>query len=182
VWYNIDVLTTILIAFSTLLILLLMAGTFAFFYFRSLLAELNEYWLLVLDDLSLRLDKIPNLLETVKSLTSGEEKLISQIIELRGQSRPMEKADAAKVRGELAVSQQLRVVWSLPKQFPELNRDTNFLALKTEFKELNGEIEKSADEYNQRVRKYNKTAGLIFLRPVAAVFRFDAKQVFEYET
>jgi hypothetical protein len=158
-----------------------MAGTFAYFYFRSLTAELNDYWLLVLDDLHLRLDKIPNLLETVKSLTSSQDKLISRIIDLRAKSRPMEKADAAKVGEELAISEHLRAIWNLPGQFPELNRDTNFLAIKNEFKELDEEIEKSSDEYNERVRKYNNKAGLFFLQPVAAVFRFGRKTIFEYE-
>jgi|WetSurMetagenome_2_1015567.scaffolds.fasta_scaffold172968_2 hypothetical protein len=174
-------LTNFLIAFSTLLILLLMSGILAFYYFRSVNSALEDDWQIVLDNLHLRLDKIPNLIETVKMFAPGQEKAVSEIVRLREESWPMRKADRAKVHKELAVSERLRAFFDLPGKFPELGKDTNFLSLRTEFKQLNAAIEKSADVYNDGVRKYNKMVELIFFRPLTLVFHFSGKPVFEYE-
>ncbi len=174
-------LTSFLIAFFTILILLLMGGILAFYYFRSITTELRDEWETVLDNLNLRLDKIPNLLETVRNLVPNQEKIIAEIIRLRGESRATTEAGADKVQKELSISQKLRTLVDLGRKEPRLNKDINFLALKTELKQLDAEIEKTAAIYNERVRGYNKTSKLIFMRPIALIFRFPPKPVFEYE-
>jgi LemA protein len=174
-------LTSFLIAFCTLFILIIMGGILAFYYFYSAESELNDYWLTLLDDLHLRLDKIPNLLETVKALVPVQEDSINELIRLRGESWKLQKADRDKVYKELAVSEKLHSIFALAEQFPALEKDTNFLALKMEFKELNAGIEKSAEIYNERVRRYNKMADMIFLRPLLLIFRFSRRAIFEYE-
>ncbi len=171
----------LLVVFFTFLVLLLMAGTFLYFYFRSLRHELNEQWETVLDSLRLRLDKIPNFLETVRGLTTGQDEKISELAALRSRCWPMNSAEKEKVLAELEISEKLRVLWELGRNFPELEKDTNFLALKSEFKEMNEEIEKAADSYNEEVRRYNRSARNIFFLPFAILFRFSGLPVFEFE-
>jgi hypothetical protein len=174
-------LNSVIILVSTVLILLLMAGVLLFFYLRSLTLELNDYWLVVLDNLNLRLDKIPNFLETAKRFTTGQEKLIDDVIRARDESRKLVKTDRFKIQKELDISALLRALLDLQKQFPEFGRDTNFLELKMEFKDLNIAIEKVADVYNEKVRKYNKTFDGFFVLPFAIVFGFRKQNIFEYE-
>lgn len=173
-------MNSVIILVSTVVILLLMVGVLVFFYLRSLTLELNDYWLVVFDNLNLRLDKMPNLLETVKCFTMGQEKLIDNAVRVRAESRRMVKTDRFKIQKELDVSVLLRALLDLPKQFPDLGRDTNFLELKMEFKDLNVAIEKVADVYNEKVRKYNKTVGGIIL-PFAMICGFRKQNIFEYE-
>lgn len=179
--YNAAMTQPFLIAFFTVLILLIMGGTFLFFYLRSLRHELAEYWDTALDNLRLRLDKIPNLLETVRGLIVGQDKLIGELAELRSASWPMETASKDKVHKELIVSERLKAAWDLAQQFPELNRDTNFLALKMEFKDCAREIERALDAYNERVRHYNKAVRFLPWRPFVLLFRFSNLPIFEFE-
>jgi len=172
---------SILTAFFTLLILLLMAGTFLFFYFRGLLHEVNEKWDTVLDNLRLRLDKIPNLVETVRKLAPGQEELVSELITLREGSWPLAESGKNKVNRELEISEKLGNVWKLHGQFPELEKDTNYLSLKSEFKEISKEIENALEVYNDEVRVFNKSVGNIFMRPFAVLLKFSRLPVFEFE-
>jgi LemA protein len=174
-------LQSLLIAFSTLIILLLMAGVLVFYYLHSLQHELKEYWDEVLDDLRFRLDKIPNLIETVKIFTSDQDKLISETVALRAESWQLQFPDRQKVYKELAVSEKIKALFGLQKQYPDLNKDTNFLSLKTEFKELSIQTEKSSEKYNDMVRSHNKAADALILKPFMLLFRFARKPIFEYE-
>lgn len=171
----------ILIIVLSIVVLLLMGGTLLFFYFRSLRHELETDWLIVLDNLRLRLDKIPNLLETVRAFAPGETKLIDDLAKLRSASWPLENGDKEKVTKESAVSTGVKTAWALAKKYPEMARDTNFLALRTEFKELGIEIEKSVEFYNKRVRRYNSIVRFILFLPVSLLMRFPKIQLFAFE-
>jgi LemA protein len=172
---------SILVAIFTFVILLLMAGTFLFFYFRGLLHEVHEKWELVLDNLRLRLDKIPNLVETVRALAPGQEELVAELARLRAGSWQMVESGGSKVNRELEISEKLNDVWNLHGQFPGLEKDTNYLALKNEFKEVSKEIEKVLEDYNGQVRAYNKSVGNLLMRPFAMIFRISRLPVFEFE-
>lgn len=174
-------LQSFIIVILTAVILVLMAGAFLYIYFHGLRYELSQQWQLVLDNLRLRLDKIPNLIETVNIFVKGEEKLLSDFAKIRSSSWPMDKSGKNKVQKDMAITSNLHAVWSLAAKFPELARDTNFLALRTEFKEISGEIEKSIDIYNNEVRKYNKRVMFIIFLPFSLLFRFAKEPVFEFE-
>lgn len=172
---------SVLVAIFTFIVLLVMAGTFLFFYFRSLRHELAEKWELVLDNLHLRLDKIPNLVESVRALAPGQEQLVDSLVQLRSASWPIVDAGKNKVHKELEISEKLNQVWELHKLFPGLEKDTNYLGLKSEFKEVSREIEKTLEGYNAQVRSYNKSAGNFLVAPFARIFRIQRLPVFEFE-
>jgi len=171
-----------LVAFFTIVIVVGMAFTFLFFYVKSKLHDIHKTWHLLLEKLNHRLDKIPTILETMRKYTQDQEKLIQEIIDLRAKSRPMEKIDAEKVQLELDISEKLREVWKLGEKMPELQRDTNFLAFKIELKALETEIEKFLEQYNQKVRSYNKWLQFIPLRLILLIFRFPKISIFEFES
>jgi LemA protein len=129
-----------------------------------------------------RLDKIPNLIETVRSRSSGQDQLINELINLRSSTWLMNKPTKNNVQNQLKITEDIHRIWSLTKQFPELNRETNFLALKMEFKQIGDEIEKHLDAYNKKVRKYNKITGFIFFLPLIFAFRLGKMYIFEFES
>jgi len=163
-------------------VLLIMAATLLFIYFRSLRHELLLNWQLVLDNLRLRLDKIPTLLETVRAFAPGEEKLITELIKLRGADWPAEDADKTKISNELAVSMKLKEVLALSKKYPELGRDTNFMAMKTEFKEINAEIEKNVEFHNKRIARYNGIIRFFLFLPLSLLMGFPKMPAFVFES
>lgn len=171
----------LIIIILSAVVLLIMAATLLFIYFRSLRHELLLNWQLVLDNLRLRLDKIPNLLETVRAFAPGEEKLIAELIRLRGTNWPAEDADKSKISAELAVSMKLKEVMALSKKYPEMGRDTNFMAMKTEFKEINAEIEKSVEFHNKRISRYNGIVGFFLFLPFSLLMRFPKMPAFVFE-
>ena len=170
----------LLIIVLSVLVLLVMGATLLFFYFRALQHELDLDWQIVLDNLRLRLDKIPNLLETVRAFAPGEAKKIDDLAKLRGNNWPLEDPGKEKASGELSISMNLKAVWSLSKKYPELARDTNFLALKTEFKEIILEIEKSVEFYNKRVGRYNGIVRFILFLPFSLLMRFPKMPLFAF--
>lgn len=173
---------SILVAIFSVVVLLAMAGTFLFFYLRSVRSEVYEYWLLLMGKLHLRLDKIPNLIETMRRLTTGQEALLAELVRLRSESWKINEADKRKVQTELALSNKLGLIWSLRKQLPELNKDTNFLALRMEFKQVSKEIEAMLDGYNEKVRSYNGSLRNLFFLPFVLLFPFRKLAVFEFES
>jgi hypothetical protein len=168
--------------FLTTALLLFMGGTFLFFWMRSLEQGVKKTWTHLLENLNARLDKIPLLLEIVKKATAGEETLINEAIRLRAQSHMLEQAGNKKVHIELSLSDNLHRLWELTKKYPQLERDTLFLALQKEFETVQVEIEQILESYNQQVRHYNNFLKFIFLKPFFLLFRFKKMQIFEFES
>jgi LemA protein len=172
---------SVIISVFSIIILLVMAGSFVYFYLRSIQSEMIEDWHAILDNLRYRLDKIPNLIEIIKNFAPEQDQAISEIIKLRADCWPMSRADKSRVHMELAVSEAINNLISLSKQFPDMAKDTNFLSLKTELKELGGQVESLTEKYNNNVRKYNNIRGSVFLLPFVTLLRFPNVSIFEYE-
>lgn len=163
--------------------IILLAGLaliFIYFLFKSFRADCEEYYQLLLQKLGVRLDKIPNLVETVRHHLSGHEQLLADLVALRANTWPLSNVKK-RVHAELDVSGLVHKVWGLAAESRELERDTNFLALKMEFKEISKELEKMSEFYNQKVRNYNKIAGVFPLAPVLKLMRFGRMNIFEFE-
>ncbi len=162
-------------------VLLAMAATFFFFYMKSLAGETEAYWLLILAKLRERLDKIPNLIETVRQFSPADEKTIQELIKLRDLAWTMERSTHHLVQNQLNITDALHKFWALPQKFPALGKDTNFLALKMEFKQINEDIEILLERHNASVRHYNKHLSFVIFIPLVAVFRLKREQIFEFE-
>lgn len=165
----------------TIFVLLLMAGTFAFFYLRSIRQELATEWDLILDKLRFRMDKIPNLVEMVRPVAPEQTSLLQKIVSLRSELWPSRETVSQRVQQDLELTSKLHQVWDLAKKHPELGHDVNFLSLQTEFKEIGNDIDSALDWYNSMVRKYNKKIGSPLFLPFNLLFRFSKLMLFEFE-
>lgn len=154
---------------------------FVYFYFMSLREEIREYWFLVLIKLRIRLDKIPNLIETLRTSTEGQDALINELVSARAETWPIRKAGKDRVHAELGISNKLHEVWKVGKQFEDLKKNTNYLALKMEFKEIGKEIEEMGAIYNNKVRNFNKIVGIVGLKQLLGLMRFKKLPIFEFE-
>jgi len=170
----------VIVIIVSILLLAGLALIFIYFLFKSFRAEVDEYYQLLLQKMGVRLDKIPNLIETVRAHLSGHTELLVNLVTVRAETWPVSKVKD-RVHAELEISELIHKVWALTGESHELERDTNFLALKMEFKEISHEIEEMSEYYNGKVRNYNKIAGFILLAPILRLMRFGKMHIFEFE-
>ena len=130
----------------TVVVLLVIGGAFLVTYLRYLKGVAVERWMLVLDLLRIRLDKIPNLIETVRRFVPDEK--FDALLELRSACWPLDISGKNKVAAELEISDKLGAIWGLVKKNAEMGRDTNFLELRMEFKDISRNIEEALEAYN----------------------------------
>jgi hypothetical protein len=170
-----------LIGFCSFLILFGMAALFLYFHLKGIHDEVLLCWKGILEKMRLRNDMIPNLVETVRKCTREEEKLLNSLVALKSKSWPLEESNGPKANAELSLSDDLHAVWRLTQKFPQLNLDTNFLALKKDFRDLGKEIDEQVEVYNKKLRAFNKNADLPLIGQLLAAVHLKKFQVFEFE-
>lgn len=173
--------TQFITAILTIIFLIVFWAVFLFFYFRSIKSEIGEYWLLVLEKLRRRLDKIPGVIEEVRLIPGIDQAPINELIKIRSICWPNSEPEKAKIHCELNISEKIHWIWELAKQHPELNKSMVYMGAKREFKEIGGEIEKMLEEYNKKVRHYNKLRNFILLRPFLFFLHYKKMVTFEFE-
>lgn len=165
----------------SLLILLFLGAIFLFFYMRGLRSDVMAAWFDVLERLNVRLDKMPNLIETLRRLTQGQDDLFQAMIELRSRTWLLDQPDKERVYAELEVVGKFHETWELAKKFDDLNKDTNFLEVRTEVKEVSTEIDQLTTVYNTKARRYNKSRDFALFKPLALALGFKRIPVLEFE-
>ncbi len=170
---------SVIVIFVSVILLVGVAAVFLYFYFRSIKQEVDAYYELMIQKVGVRLDKIPNLIETVRHFTDDKE-LIYKIIRMRAETWAM-ASKKKRIVAELEISLVLHKLWEKVSVCEELERNTNFLELKMEFKEIGKEIEDMGEIYNAKVRNYNRLLNFFLLRPFLSLTRFKKMVVFEFE-
>ena len=171
----------LLIAILSIAVLIIFGAVFLFFYFKGIKSEIEEYWLAVLSKLRRRLDKIPGLIETVRAIPGIDQAQLKQLIMMRSSGWQIIDPDKNKIHSELNISQKIHWIWELGKQYPELNKNTTYLSLREEFKEIGKEIEVMLEVYNKKVRRYNSLRNFILLRPFLFFLHYRKMLAFEFE-
>ncbi|MBU0667937.1 LemA family protein [Patescibacteria group bacterium] len=171
----------VLIVVLSLLVLLLIGIVFLFFYMRGLRMEVQKTWLDLLERLNVRLDKIPNLIETLRRLSAGDEKFLQDMVNLRAQAWPLDQADKKRVYSELSLAAELGKCWELAGKVPGLKMDTNFLALRTEFGQIAREIDERTHKYNEKARHYNGAREFFLFKLFLLLLGFKRQPILEFE-
>lgn len=147
---------------------------------KFLRGQVGRAWEKVDEKYRKRQDVLPNLVETVRIHVGDQEALIGEIVGARALAAReyiVGKAGvpgAKKMEYEVALSgliERLLAVGASAGPGDALARDTNFLQLRKEIGDLNGEIDKLLGEYQGAVAKYNNLRERFFMAPVAAIFR-----------
>jgi LemA protein len=138
----------------------------------------DEAWSGMDVQLKRRYDLIPNLVETVKGYAGHEEKVFTDVTEMR--SRAMGASGVAdKAAAENQLNATLKTLFAVAEAYPELKANTNFLDLQAKLADLEDQIQMARRYYNGTVRDYNilcETFPSVF---VANTFGFKKAEFFE---
>lgn len=123
--------------------------------FVRLKNRIEEAWATIDVYLKKRFDLIPNLVETVKGYAKHESETLQKVISARNialsANTPEEKMAADK-----AVTSSLRTFFNaVSENYPQLQANTNFIALQNQLQNIEGELESSRRYYNGVVKSFN---------------------------
>lgn len=177
----------------SLLVLAVLALVFLYVYMASLRHHAEAAWSDLTEKLGVRLDKIPYLIETLRmfgaaakagSSTASDGKILAlteSLILLKSKAWALSMIGRQRVHVELDVTAKLRALWTEGNRFPELVKSTNYLSLRSEFRDVAVEIEKVLEIFNGHVRHYNRMRNFVLFRPFVALMKFAKMPIFEFE-
>jgi LemA protein len=128
-------------------------------------------------DLQARLDKIPNLVETVKGFAKQEQAVIDSVTKARaammGAKSPEERI-AANNQLDSALGRLFVVV----ENYPQIKSNENFLRLQDEIAGTENRIAISRRRYNEAVAAYNTNIELFPKNIAASMFGFSRENAY----
>ena len=169
----------------TVIVLLMAAmGLWVAFAFNKLIREKNlvaEGWSGIDVQLKRRHNLIPNLVETVKGYSHHEQKLLTDIVDLRNRSRAADHIKE-KEENENALTDQLKTLFALAEAYPDLKANQNYLKLAEQLCDIESQLQMARRYYNGATRNYNIRVESFPSNVVARFFGFRRKEFFEIET
>ena len=148
--------------------------------FQRLDEQTRAAWSEVLNQFQRRADLIPNLVETVKGFAGQEEKVFTQVTEMR--TRAMGATGVAdKAAAENQLNQTLKSLFAVAEAYPELKSNTNFLDLQSKLADLEDQIQMARRYYNGTVRENNVLVESFPSNFVARLGGFGKGDFFELE-
>lgn len=142
--------------------------------------NVNGKWGQVENQLQRRGDLIGNLVETVKSYVTHEQKVFGQIAEARAKlAGAQTPAKAIQATGEMegALSRLLVVV----ENYPNLKANENFRSLMDELSGSENRIAIARKDYNEAVQNYNTSIRSFPTMITANMLGFGPKEYFKAE-
>ena len=130
-----------------------------------------------------RSNLVPNLVECVKGYAKHESETLARITQYRTtieQSTGIEVSERSNA--ETGLTDQLRYLFAIVEDYPDLKADQNFLRLQAQLGEIEDKIEHARRYYNGAVRDLNNLVECFPSNLVASCFRFQMASFFQVET
>lgn len=124
-----------------------------------------------------RFDLIPNLVETVKGFASHEKELLENVAASRsGYINATSNGEKLAMNNQL--TSNLRSLFAVSENYPELKANTNFLQLQEELSETEDKITYARQFYNDAVTIYNNKIQTFPNNMIAGIFGFKEEELF----
>lgn len=124
-----------------------------------------------------RFDLIPNLVETVKGYAAHEKDLLEKVTANRtGFMNAGSNGEKLEMSNQL--TSNLRSLFAVAENYPELKANENFIRLQEELLETEDKVSYSRQFYNDAVTIYNNKIQMFPSNIVAGMFRFDEEELF----
>lgn len=143
--------------------------------------KVKNAWSQIDVQLQRRFDLIPNLVETVKGYMKHEEKVLTDIAELRtawaSATTVSEKAGL-----ENALTESLKTIMAVSENYPDLKANQNFSELQEELRNTENKISYARQFYNDSVTMYNEKLQMFPSNVIASLFQFKEEPLFNVES
>ena len=126
-----------------------------------------------------RWDLVPNLVETVKGYTKQEEKVLTEIVELRNKGSYGGLSNNEKIDVNNQLTSKVNGLLALAEAYPELKSNENFMDLSNKLAGLEGHIANARKYYNGAVKGLNNKVQMFPSNIVASIFGFEKAAMFE---
>lgn len=124
-----------------------------------------------------RFDLIPNLVETVKGFATHEKELLENVAASRsGYMNASSNGEKLAMNNQL--TSNLRSLFAVAENYPELKANTNFLKLQDELSETDDKVTYSRQFYNDAVTIYNNKIQMFPGNMIAGIFGFKEEELF----
>ena len=124
-----------------------------------------------------RFDLIPNLVETVKGFATHEKELLENVTASRnGYAHASSNGEKMAMNNQLTAN--LRSLFAVVENYPDLKANTNFLKLQDELSETEDKITYARQFYNDAVTIYNDKIQMFPGNMVAGIFGFREEELF----
>ena len=164
-----------------LLVIVAIVVVYVIVTYNSLVTDRNyvkNAWSQIDVELQRRFDLIPNLVESVKGYMEHEEKILSEVAELRSSwANTNTVAEKATLNNQL--TDTLKSLMAIAENYPDLKANQNFLELQNELQNTEDKISNVRQDYNNSVTKYNIRLETFPSNIVASQFKFTQEELFE---
>lgn len=124
-----------------------------------------------------RYDLIPNLVSSCEKYMGYEQQLLKDLTETR--SKVVKGSDDERVAMDGTLSSQLRSVFALAENYPDLKAAENFTLLERSLNEVEEQLAASRRAFNAAVTDYNNAVQMFPTSIVAALMGCRARAWFE---
>jgi len=152
--------------------------------FNSLVTVRNmckESWSNIDTELKRRYDLIPNLVETVRGYANHERGLLERVTQCRSRAIQSTGSPESQARDENELVRELRTLFAVVENYPELKASDNFLELQRELTRTEDRIQAARRFYNGNVRDLNNKVQVFPSNIIANMFGFKQGEYFEVE-
>ncbi|MRM82343.1 LemA family protein [Riemerella anatipestifer] len=143
-------------------------------------ANVQEAWSSVDVFLKKRNDLIPNLVETVKGYALHESSTLQKVIEAR-QLSTSASSPTEQIKAEKTMQNAMMNLFAVAENYPDLEANTNFIALQQDLNSMEDDIEMARRYYNGMVKENNIAVESFPSNIIANMFKFSKSEFFEIE-
>lgn len=168
----------ILIAVIAIIIIVAMFVINIYNKLVTLKQRVANAWAQIDVQLKLRIDLIPNVVETVKGYAKHESETLENVIKARNIASGAADIDAS-IDANNQLTGALKTLFAVAEAYPDLKANQNFLSLQTELGNIENKIALTRAIYNDIVMKYNTQLMVFPSNIIAGMFNFKEEKLFE---
>jgi len=137
----------------------------------------DEAWHGIDTQLKRRWDLLPQLVTTVQGYASHERDVFERVASARQRSMQTE-TPRDQAYAEESLKEELRSLYALVEDYPDLRADKAFLKLGETLEEIEDTIQRSRRYYNSVVRDLNTMIGSFPRKVIANAFHFKEREYY----
>ncbi len=126
-----------------------------------------------------RYDLIPNLVETVRQYMGYENRLLTEVTELRSRAMRAGITQEDRIKLDSMIGEKLGNLMVVAENYPDLKANQSFSLLQSTWRDLEDQIAQARAVYNSSVTRYNNAVEMFPTNIMATMMNYKTKPLFE---